>query len=57
MDQFVYRPHGDATGGAKVSLHCEQLPAEEIARLAVSAERYRWNARRHRAGLTLSERS
>jgi diaminopimelate decarboxylase len=33
MDQFVYRPHGDATGGAKVSLHCEQLPAEEIARL------------------------
>lgn len=28
MDHFVYRPHGDS-----VSLHCERLPAEEIARL------------------------
>lgn len=28
------------------------LRAEEIAGLALSAERYRWNARRYRAGLT-----
>lgn len=28
MDHFVYRPLGDS-----VSLHCERLPAEEIARL------------------------
>lgn len=28
MDHFVYRPQGE-----RVSLHCERLPAEEIARL------------------------
>jgi diaminopimelate decarboxylase len=32
MDHFVYRPAGN--GSDRVALHCEQLPADEVARLA-----------------------